>query len=177
SVASASVRYLSVTNPTKADPEDFSTVRSTTPETTNSSSPSRCTTVRRTSLPPRTNEWSCGPSSVTMRSQLRWSTCQRPPVTHAQVDVKWSESRIANSSGVETPSRASEKIVFFWLSVATQCALSPCVCTRAKSPRSCEETVKSVISWTSPSRRTCTRWFSALPYWLKPSSATSLAIS
>src|ERR1700753_1265735 len=46
--------------------------------------------------------------------------------------------------------------------------LSPSVWAAAKSPRSAVDTLRSLIWCRSPSRTTCTRRTSALPYWLVP---------
>ena len=62
------------------------------------------------------------------------------------------------------PSRANAKIVFFCVSVATTCALSPSRCAAAKSPRSCDVTLRSSISCRAVSRVTLTTRTSALPY-------------
>ncbi len=61
--------------------------------------------------------------------------------------------------------------MFFWVSVGSTADWSPSVCAGAKSPRSDDDTLRSMISWRGLSRTIRTTRLSALPYRLLPNTA------
>ena len=85
----------------------------------------------------------------------------RDPVERAGEVIGKAQQEIL---GDPMPPRASANTVFFCVSVGTTWLLSPERWAAAKSPRSCDVTLRSSISWRGSSRVTFTTRTSALPY-------------
>src|SRR5690349_383314 len=165
SVASGRVVYASRGKPWNSESVVLSSTRSFRPETTWVPCSVTVTTAVRTQAPERREE--CGPS----RCQPIDSSVTLAPETCGCVLTKCRASSSPNASGAPTPcSRANAYTVFFIVSVGSTPALSPLRWVAARSPESATLTFRSIRSWRSPPRRTCTRRVSALPYRLRPNT-------
>ena len=148
----------------------FSTVRRWSPaEHGAARRPSATTTAVRTTCPDRTNAWSWGEPCARIRSHAYRSASHRPPlhpVERAREVLGEAQQEVLGRP--DAVARERERSCSSACRSRRRARCRPRGCAAAKSPRSCDVTLRSSISCRAVSRVTLTTRTSALPYWFAP---------